>query len=163
MHGYVVAAIVGFVMMSASTGFAEDRLIAPPITGAFLDTATSLALSPDGQTITGQAVDITMPRRPWPLPALYGSATFLHACDTYLSLSALNAGASELNPVLKPFTNQPLAFIAMKAGLTAASIAGAEQMWKHDHRAKAVVLMMLTNAMMVGITAHNAEVLQRFR
>lgn len=163
MHGYVVAAIVGFVMMSASSAFAEDRVIAPSITGAFLDTATSLALSPDGQTATGQAVDITAPRRPWPLPALYGSAIFLHACDTYLSLSALNAGASELNPVLKPFTNRPVAFIAVKAGLTAASIAGAESMWKNSHRGRAVVLMLLTNAMMVGITAHNAAVLQTIR
>jgi hypothetical protein len=163
MHGYVVAAIVGFVMMSAPSAFAEDRLVATSISGAFLDTTTSLTLSPDGQTTTGQAVDITRPRRPWPLPALYGSATFLHACDTYLSLSALNAGALELNPVLKPFTNHPVAFIAVKAGLTAASIAGAESLWKNNHRGRAVVLMLLTNAMMVGITAHNAAVLQTFR
>ena len=149
----------------------QDQLGTIVVTATFPGSPAAVAgvrpgdriLEVDGQTTTGQAVDITMPRRPWPLPALYGSATFLHACDTYLSLSALNAGALELNPVLKPFTNHPVAFIAVKAGLTAASIAGAEQMWKHDHRAKAVVLMMLTNAMMVGITAHNAAVLQTFR
>jgi Domain of unknown function (DUF5658) len=163
MHGYVLAAIVGFVMMSASSAFAEDRLIAPSITGAFLDTATSLAPSPDGQTPARQDVPIARPRRPWPLPALYGSAIFLHGCDTYLTLTALNAGASEVNPVLKPFTNRPVAFIAMKAGLTAASIAAAEQMWRHDHRARAIVLMILTNAMMVGTAAHNAAVLQTIR
>lgn len=163
MHGYVLAAIVGFVMMSASSAFADDRVIAPSITGAFIDTATSIAPSPNGQTPTRQAVDITRPRRPWPLPALYGSAIFLHSCDTYLTLSALNAGASEVNPVLKPFTNHPVAFIAVKAGLTAASIAGAEQMWKDNHRGRAVALMLLTNAMMVGIAAHNAAVLQTIR
>jgi len=36
-------------------------------------------------------------------------------------------------------------------------------MWKDNHRARAVVLMLVTNAMMVGITAHNAAVLQSVR
>ena len=91
---------------------------------------------------------------------LYGSSTFFHSYDTYVTLSAVNAGATELNPVLKPFTNHP---VALKAGLTAASIAVAEQMWKDNHRARAVVLMLLGNAMMVGVTAHNAAVLRRVR
>jgi hypothetical protein len=63
--------------------------------------------------------------------------------------------------VLKPFTKHPAAFIAVKAGLEAASIAAAEQMWKDNHRARAVVLMLVTNAMMVGVTAHNAAVLAK--
>ena len=163
MHGYVVAALVGFVMMSASLAFAEDPLITPSVTGAFCDSATSLALRTEGQTPISQVVSITRPRRPWPLPLLYGSSIYLQSYDTYLTLSALKAGASEMNPVLKPFTKHPAAFIAVKAGLEAASIAAAEQIWKDNHRARAVVLMLVTNAMMVGVTAHNAAVLQRVR
>jgi Domain of unknown function (DUF5658) len=163
MHGYVIAAIVGFVIMSASSGFAEDCLIVPLLTGLTSDSATAAAPSAVSQTPSSQVDPVTRPRRPWPLPMLYGSSTFLNSYDAYLTLSAVNAGATEVNPVLKPFTNHPAAFIAVKAGLTAASIAGVEQMWKDNHRASAVVLMLLTNAMMVGITAHNAAVLQRVR
>ena len=125
--------------------------------------ATSLALRTGGQTSTGQLVNITRPRRPWPLPLLCGSSRYLQSYDTYLTLSALKAGASEMNPVLKPSTKHPVAFIAVKAGLASTSIAAAEQMWKDNHRARAVVLMLVTNAMMVGITAHNAAVLQSVR
>ena len=163
MHSYLVAAIVGCVMMSASAGFAEDPLIARSITGLFSDSATTAAPSAVSQTPSSWVVPVTRPRRPWPLPMLYGSSTFFHSYDTYVTLSAVNAGATELNPVLKPFTNHPVAFIAVKAGLTAASIAVAEQMWKDNHRARAVVLMLLGNAMMVGVTAHNAAVLRRVR
>ena len=92
MHGYVVAALVGFVMMSASSAFAEDRSITPSITDAFWGSATSLALRPDGQTPTSQVVKITRRRRPWPLPLLYGSSIYLQSYDTYLTLSALKAG-----------------------------------------------------------------------
>jgi hypothetical protein len=163
MRGYVVTAIVGFVIMSAWSGFAEERLIIPSITDAFFDTTTSPAANPASQTPASQVVPIVRPRRPWPLPMLYGASTFFNGYDAYVTLSAVNSGAMEVNPALKPFTNHPVAFIAVKAGLTVASIAVADQIWKDNHGARAVVLMLLANAMMVGVTAHNAAVLQRVR
>ena len=98
-----------------------------------------------------------------PLPALYGSSAFLQGYDAYLTLAALKRGASEVNPILKPISGDPVAFIAVKAGLTAASFVGAERLWKDNHRVSAVVLMVASNAMMVVVTAHNNAVLQRLK
>ena len=60
-------------------------------------------------------------------------------------------------------TRSPVAFIAVKAGLTTASIVAAERLWKDHHRKTAVALMVLSNAVMVGVAAHNSSVVQQIR
>lgn len=68
-----------------------------------------------------------------------------------------------MNPILRPVSDDPVALIAVKAGLTAASFVGAERLWKENHRTSAVALMMLSNAMMIVVAAHNNAVLQRIK
>jgi hypothetical protein len=161
-HKYLVAAIVG-IAMTASSVFADDHVTATPSTGAFSWASTSLALRAEEPAKTGETRRFRRRHRPWPLPILYGSSAFLHSYDAYLTLSALEAGASEANPIMEPITRSPVAFVAVKAGLTAASIISAEQLWKQRRRKSAVVVMVLSNAMMVAIAAHNTAVVQRIK
>jgi uncharacterized protein DUF5658 len=162
MFRYLTVAVIGFVM-TASSVFAEDHVIATAIRDAFSSTTSSLAPVDENQPSTGEERHFRKPERPWPLPALYGSSAFLQSYDAYLTLAALKRGAFEVNPVLRPISDTPWAFIAVKAGLTAASFVGAERMWKDNHRVRAVALMVASNVMMVVVTAHNNAVLQRIK
>jgi len=163
MHGYTVVAIVGLVL-TTSSAFAEDRPIADAIARAFSV----------GGTVNAQSTDVAKPvraegrfrhrRRPWPLPILYGSSAFLQSFDAYVTLTALEAGASEANPLMEPVIGRsPVAFIAVKAGLTVASIVAAEKLWKDHHRKSAVALMVFSNAIMVAVAAHNSSVVQQVK
>ena len=162
MHHHLAVAVMG-LLVSASSVFAEDQLIANAIRNTFSSTTSSLTRSDENQPSTGEERHFRKPERPWPLPALYGSSAFLQSYDAYLTLAALKRGAFEVNPVLRPISDAPWAFIAVKAGLTATSIVGAERLWKDNHRGSAVALMVVANAMMVAIAAHNTAVLQRMK
>ena len=161
-HKYLFAAIVG-VAMTASSVFAEERVTAAPAAGAFSSASTSLVLRTEEPAKSSEGRWLRRKRRPWPLPILYGSSAFLQSYDAYLTLSALEAGASEANPIMEPITRNPIAFVAVKAGLTAASIVSAEQLWRQRRRKSAVAVMVLSNAMMVAIAAHNTAVVQRLK
>jgi hypothetical protein len=108
-------------------------------------------------------IQFKAPHRPLALPGLYAGSAFLQGYDAYSTLSALKSGATEANPLMKGITRSPLAFVAVKTGLTVASILGAERLWKEDHRVAAVMMMVASNGMMAAVAAHNASVLQRVR
>jgi hypothetical protein len=97
--------------------------------------------------------------RPSLLPALYATSAALQGYDTYSTLSALKNGAREANPIMKGIVNNPAAFVAMKAGVTTASIMAAERLWKGNHRMGAIGLMVASNVMMGVVAAHNSRVL----
>ena len=164
MRNYVAAGIAA-VLMTASSASAQDHVFGATTPSALFAAPTTPSPAPG----TDEPDDASgrrpfRPRhRPWPLPILYGSSAFLNAYDAYLTLTGLEAGASEANPFMKPITDKPAAFIAVKAGLTAASIVGAEQLWKDHHRKSAVAVMVLSNAIMVAIAAQNTSVVQRIK
>jgi Domain of unknown function (DUF5658) len=162
MFRCLTVAVIGFVM-TASSVFAEDHAIANAINNAFPSITSSITNSDENESPDSEITHFRKPDRPWPLPALYGSSAFLQGYDAYLTLAALKRGASEANPILKPISGNPVAFIAVKAGLTAASFVGSERLWKDNHRLSAVVLMVASNAMMVVVTAHNNAVLQHIK
>ena len=58
---------------------------------------------------------------------------------------------------------QPAAFVAMKAGVTMASIMAAESLWKNHHRFGAIGLMVASNLMMGVVAKHNAQVLSTLK
>jgi hypothetical protein len=98
-------------------------------------------------------------RRPAVLPALYVSSALLQGFDAYSTLRALKAGAVEANPLMKSATGNPLAFIGIKAAVTATSILAAERMWRNHNRTGAIVTMVVSNGMMALVAQHNASVL----
>jgi hypothetical protein len=97
------------------------------------------------------------------LPSLYIASAGLQAYDAYSTLSALKLGGVEQNPFMKGITKSPAAFIAVKAGVTAASIVAAEKLWRDNKRWGAIGLMIASNSLMAIVAAHNASVVSRLR
>lgn len=101
--------------------------------------------------------------RPSMLPALYATSAALQGFDAYSTLTALKNGGREANPLMKGITKSPVAFVAMKAGVTMASIMASEQLWKTHHRVGAIGLMVASNLMMGVVAKHNAQVLSNLK
>ena len=161
MRKIVVAVMV--LMLTASTVFSADEEGVKSLAAAVDAAATSLALDNDLPTCINLAAQFKAPRRPMLLPSLYAGSVIFQGYDAYSTLTALKTGATEANPLMKSITQSPAAFLALKAGMTIASIMSAERMWKDDHRVVAVVMMAVSNGMMVMVARHNAAVLQRVR
>ncbi|MGE3956970.1 MAG: DUF5658 family protein [Vicinamibacterales bacterium] len=129
------------------------------VTPAMLAAATATAsaepaASPDLATARPFRYD-----RPAMLPALYAASAALQGYDAYSTLTALRSGAVEANPLMKNVVKSPVAFVALKAGVTATSIMAAERLWKSGNRLGAVGVMVASNVMMGMVAAHNSKVL----
>jgi hypothetical protein len=159
----VLAAVVMGLLVTSSSVFAADEETATTLTPAVAAAATTLAQRPDLASAINLAAQFRAPHRPVVLPVLYAGSAFLQGYDAYSTLTALKSGASEANPLMRGVTKSPAAFVALKAGITAASIMGAERMWKNDHRIAAVMMMIASNSMMAAVAAHNSSVLQRVK
>lgn len=88
------------------------------------------------------------------LVPLYISFATLQALDAHSTLRALNAGASEVNPVVAGLADTPAALVALKAGMAASTIYLVEKVRVKSRRA-AIVLMAALNSAYVTIVAHN--------
>jgi hypothetical protein len=98
--------------------------------------------------------------RPKALIPLYGATIALQGYDAYSTITGIRAGRPELNPMMKPIAGNPALFVTIKAGLAAATIASAEQMWKKGARREAIVMMILSSSVMTWVDVHNAAVLR---
>jgi len=95
------------------------------------------------------------PGRPAALVPMYASFVTLQALDFVSTTRALsNANAYEANPVMRGVVGSPAAFLAVKAGSTAATIWIAEK-WRRKHPVRAMIFMASTNAAMAAVVAHN--------
>jgi hypothetical protein len=101
--------------------------------------------------------------RPLALHTLYVSYATLQAFDTYSTLTALAQGGTETNPLARGFVQSPTAMVAVKSAMTFATIYAAERMWRRHHGRSALVLMVVTNAVMIAVAAQNASVLHAQR
>jgi hypothetical protein len=97
------------------------------------------------------------------LPALYVSLSALQAYDVYSTLTAVRSGAVEANPFMKGVVGNPTAFVALKAGVTGASIYYAEKLWKDRKRTEAILLMVASNGLMAYVAQNNARVLSSMK
>jgi Domain of unknown function (DUF5658) len=161
--GRILTVAVMGLMLTTTSVFAADEDGAKSLAPAISVVATSLAQHPDLASTVNLAAQFKAPRRPMALSSLYAGSAFLQGYDAYSTLTALKSGAVEANPLMKGITKSPAAFMAVKAGMTMASIMSAERMWKNNHRAGAVIMMIASNGMMAAVAAHNASVLQRVR
>ena len=101
--------------------------------------------------------------RPAILTSLYVGSAVLQGFDAYSTLKVLNAGGAEANPMMRGVTQNPAAFIAVKAGITAATIMASEKMWKNHNRAGAVMTMVASNVLMGIVAANNSRVMSEVR
>lgn len=89
-------------------------------------------------------------RRVW----LYGSFAALQAVDVHSTVRAIAQGGREANPMLQRIANNPMALVAVKTGITAATIYASERLSKTNPRT-ALALMIATNVAYAMIVAHN--------
>jgi hypothetical protein len=78
------------------------------------------------------------------------------------TLTALNNGAREANPMLGGITQNRAAFMAVKAGIAATSIMAARQMAKHNKLA-AIATMVGLNSAYAFVVSHNYAVARSLR
>jgi len=147
-------------MLTASSIFAAEEEPTALTLAAVAPAAISLA-QPADITSTVNLPEFKAPHRPKLLPSLYAALAFLEGYDAYSTLAALKSDATEANRFMRGITSSPPAFVAVKAGATAASIMGAERLWKDNHRTAAVMIMVASNGLMAVVAAHNSTVLRR--
>jgi hypothetical protein len=141
--------------------------VAPVRTGHAAPLATAMMASdaavPSGP-LAGASVsktprwmlDAPITRRPAALPAMYASLGVLQALDIYSTRQAVSAGATELNPVMRPSAKNAGAMLAVKALSTAGSIYFTERAWKKNRKG-AVVLMAVVNGVTAAVVANNMK------
>lgn len=162
MRRLLVASILGVALATpAFAADAADTPARPLATGAAVAAAASNSRAAN---VAAERADLAYQpsynfRRPSLLPALYATSAALQGYDTYSTMTALKRGGREANPVMKAIVQNPVAFVAVKASVTTASVMAAEQLWKNNHRMGAIGLMIASNIMMGTVAAHNARVL----
>lgn len=159
----MLAAITMGMMLTAQSAFAADEQGAVSITPAIAAAASTLTQRADFGTGLRSTPSLPDVRRPLLLPALYAGSAVLQGYDAYSTMSALKRGGVEANPLMRSVVKSPVAFVAVKASVTAASIMAAERLWKNNHRVGAVALMLVSNGVMGMVAAHNASVLHKMR
>ena len=85
---------------------------------------------------------------------LYMTFAALQVLDTHSTTKALGRGAVETNPLVRPFADNELGLIAVKAAGSAGVIYASEQLWKKNKTA-AIAFMVATNAAMTWVVQHN--------
>jgi len=149
------------VSMVAVLGVVEARPVAAQVmVDALLPPAVLTSRQP--ATIDAPAFAVEAPARPAPLVGLYVSMATLQALDVASTRKALNAGAVEANPLVAPLLESPVALLALKAGVTGATIYVSERLWKKN-RVAAVMTMIGLNAGYGAVVAHNYGVAARQR
>jgi len=103
-------------------------------------------------------IDIPQATRPSALPALYVSLAGLQAYDGYSTTRGVRNGATEANPLVGGLAGQPAAFWTVKALSTVTTIYFAEQLWRQHKRGQAIMTMVVANAVMGAVAAHNASI-----
>ncbi|MDE3156998.1 MAG: hypothetical protein KGN76_18000 [Acidobacteriota bacterium] len=116
-------------------------VIAIPMTGA-----APLALARSRATL----------HRPGALVPLYATFAVLQGLDAHSTLTAINRGATEANPLLGGLASNSGALLAVKMGAAAGTIFVAEKLWKRNPAA-AIVLMVGLNSAYAMIVAHNYQ------
>jgi hypothetical protein len=141
-----IAAAVLSVTMFALPAYAEDDAVTPIV-------------------VTGPAAPVRVAQgvsRPAVLTALYASYGALQAYDVYSTRQALARGARETNPLMQGVVGNTGAFVALKVGVGAATIAAAERLWKTNKPA-AIGVMIAGNSVAAIVAARNARTLGQLR
>ena len=117
---------------------------------------------PGSDDAAGTASESRSPVGSVVMHALYGTAVVVHGLDAHSTLEALDAGAIEVNPVLRPLTRHRASFIAFKTGVAAGTIYAAHHMAKRNKVAAALTLLAV-NTVYAAIAANNYRVAREMR
>jgi hypothetical protein len=98
--------------------------------------------------------------RPIVLVPLYVAFAGLQALDMHSTMTALDAGGTEVNPVVRGALGSPAKMMLLKGGTAAAVVFLSERMWKKN-RTAAIVTMIALNSAYATIAAHNYQTVRR--
>ena len=153
-------AVLLWCVVAARPALAQE-LLAPPAPSALPapsvlppSSALPAAAEPSGPVAS---IVIEKARRPGPLVPLYGSLVALQGLDFHSTRRALESGARESNPAMRPVVRHDGAFLAVKAGATVGVIWASEKLWKKNRKA-AILCAGLMNGAMAAVVAHNYRV-----
>jgi hypothetical protein len=99
------------------------------------------------------AIRTSQPKLGVMLP-LYSSFAVLQALDVHSTMSALQNGGTERNPLLRDLAGRPAGLLALKAGVTASTIFLTGKLRK-KHPVGAVVLMAALDSFYATVVVHN--------
>jgi hypothetical protein len=91
------------------------------------------------------------------MQSLYATTVVVQGLDAQSTFKALAAGAVESNSLVKPLASNRPAFIALKAGMSAAFVYAGHDLSKR-HKIAAIVALGLVNSVYTAIALHNYQV-----
>ena len=169
----VIAAVVS-ASFSSSVGvvYAQNSSTIPVLTAqqepaAFLASVAAATSTPAAAAQPGQPVRIAreMPKSGGGglgMMSLYASTIALQALDVHSTMTALNRGAVEANPLMGSATSNKPVFFATKAAVAASTVFVANRLAKHNKRV-AIVFLAAINSVYAGIVMHNYKVARELR
>jgi hypothetical protein len=136
---------------------AEPKFLSASVSAA----VSAAAIGSPTDVAAGAADDrwVVRERRPGALVPLYVSFAALQVLDLHSTAGALDRGAVEANPIVRPFASNQFGMVAVKAAGTAGVILASEQMWKKN-KVAAVVFMVASNSAMTWVVQHNYRTLR---
>ena len=118
-------------------------------------TAVSTQLPVVLPNITHGPRSVTIQKRAILFP-MFASLGALQAYDAYSTITGLNRGLVEANPMMQGVTGNSMALVGVKAGTAAFSIYAANRLWTQNHRLAAVALIAASNVFSSFVAVHNA-------
>ncbi len=106
--------------------------------------------------------ETTRPGRSVMMTTLYASTALMQGLDAHSTMTALNAGAVERNPLMSYLTSHPPAFVALKTGAAVGLIYAGQRLAKHN-KTHAVIALVAVNSAYLAIATHNYRVASRLR
>jgi hypothetical protein len=135
--------------------FPDSHVVPGPIASALTSPAKS-------ETPNGADERRAPERRPVLLIPLDVSFATLQMLDAVTTIRALDRGATEANPLVRPFTSNPTALFGVKAATAVGTIYLSERLWKRN-RVAAVTMMIALNGGTAWIVARNYRLANRPR
>lgn len=99
--------------------------------------------------------------RPAALVPLYVAFAGLQVLDAHSTLSAVEGGARETNPVIRQALGNTAGMLALKSGAAVGVVLLTEKLWPRN-RTAAVLTMIAINSAYVTIAAHNYRTVRRW-
>jgi hypothetical protein len=103
-------------------------------------------------------VEGQMPEMPASLTNMYFKHAALQGLDALTTISALNRGHAEANPLLS--SGNTALIVGGKIAATSLSVYLTQKLWKRNRKA-AIVTMFVTNAILSAAVINNSAVLRR--
>lgn len=156
-------ALFGALACVAPSAAAQDRLQLN-LSSSIMNTV----VPPVVLTSVGQLPSVSFnaeyrrPERSTLMTSLYASTAVMQALDVHSTLTAINRGAVEANPMMSSVTGNAGAFIALKAGVAFSTVMAARHMSKRN-KVAAVATLIAVNSAYALVVSHNYRVAQRLR